>query len=503
MTELHRNDQGEDSFDDFLSANLPEEASPEISSKVTPWTDALTLILLSLGLGLITFPSNGLLTVIQGTVCYALGLLGWNRLRGENERFRRGWVLQLVRTAWFVIDTLLKSTIWSNILSELLSADLQLVLSVIFALMMIVQLVCLRDGIAAVQKKAGTEENTSAIGFLIAAYVIMFIFALFSAAGTFISLILIIAVIAGLVGAARLSRSLDEAGYVITPSPARIPQRALLGIYFGILILGSLIGILFFNSYRMEWKKPYPDLREQTPWTREHLLSMGFPETVLNDLSEEDILACSGALSVMRGESIYHYDKLDGLHLESVAVVLSENPRVWKVFYHFSLPDEEHYHGTDALELRPMQLFRSTEFTEEPHGLILTGQGADTKAAPIPSVNYGYYNQSGIDPLSLFSFGSSFSGEAYFASFSLPNGYQNARGYVTLTVRDPYPTIRVWNEEARSQISGNYAFGFIYIHQTKWQYPVQSAETFRKTGSYTGGAFTTVQPVNWFFPEED
>ncbi|MBR5980400.1 MAG: hypothetical protein IK035_00200, partial [Firmicutes bacterium] len=467
MTELHRNDPSEDSFDEFLSANLPEEASPEISSKVTPWTDALTLILLSLGLGLITFSSNGLLTVIQGTVCYALGLLGWNRLRGENESFRRGWVLQLVRTAWFVIDTLLKSTIWSNILGERLSSDLQLVLATVFALMMIVQLVCLRDGIAAVQKKAGAEANTSSIGFLIAAYVIMLVLALFSAGGTFISLILIVAVIAGLVGVARLSHSLDEAGYVITPSPARIPQRALLGIYFGILVLGSLIGILFFSSYRMEWQKPYPDLREQTPWTREHLLSMGFPETVLNDLSEKDILACSGAISIMHRESIYYSEGLEGLHLESVAVVLSENPRVWKVFYHFSLPDEEHYHGTDALELRPMQLFRSTEFTEEPHGLILTGLGADTIAAPIPSVNYGYYNQSGIDPLTLFSFGSGFSGEAYFASFSLPNGYQNARGYVTLTVRDPYPTIRVWNEEARAQIYDNYTFGLVYIHQTK------------------------------------
>ena len=125
MTELHRNDAGEDSFDEFLAANLPEEPSPEISSKVTPWTDALMLILLSLGLRLITFPSNALFTIIQGTVCYALGLLGWNRLRGENASFRRGWHLQLVRTAWSVIDTLLKSTIWSDFLSEVLSSDLQ------------------------------------------------------------------------------------------------------------------------------------------------------------------------------------------------------------------------------------------------------------------------------------------------------------------------------------------------------------------------------------------
>ena len=502
MTELHRNDPSEDSFDEFLSANLPEEASPEISSKVTPWTDALMLILLSLGLGLITFPANALFTVIQGTVCCALGLLGWNRLRGQNASFCRGWILQLIRTAWAVFDTLLKSTIRSDLLSERLSSGLHLILGIVLALLMIVQLVCLRNGIAAVQKKAGAEENVSAVGFLIAAYVVMLVMALLSVEGTLITLILLAAVIAGLVGVARLSHSLDEAGYVITPSPARITQRALLGIYFGILILGSLIGILFFSTYRMKWQKPASDLHMETAWTREHLLSMGFPETVLNDLAEEDVLACSGASGVMNGESRYYSDGLNGLRLESVAVVLSENPRVWKVFYHFSLPDEEHYHGTDGLELQPMQLFRSGEFTEEPHGLILTGLGADTKAAPIPSVSCGYYDRPGIDPLSLFSIGSVFSGESYFASFSLPNGYQNARGYVTMTVKAPYPTILVWNEEAKIQISANYAYGLVYIHQIKWQYPVYSAETYWKVRNFADDAFTFVQPTNWFFPKD-
>ena len=505
MTELHRNDAGEDSFDEFLAANLPEEPSPEISSKVTPWTDALMLILLSLGLGLITFPSNALFTIIQGTVCYALGLLGWNRLRGENASFRRGWHLQLVRTAWSVIDTLLKSTIWSDFLSEVLSSDLQRILGFGLALLIIVQLVCLRNGIAAVQKKAGAEENVSAVGFLIAAYVLLLVMALLSTGGILIILILLAAVIAGLVGVGRLSYSLDEAGYVITPSPARITQRALLGIYFGILVLGSLIGILFFSTCRMKWQKPAADLHVETAWTREHLLSMGFPETVLNDLSEEDVLACSGAVSIMHRES-YYSEGLDGLYVESVAVVLSEDPRVWKVFYHFSLPDEEHYHGTDALELRPMQQFRSTEFTEEPHGLILTGQGDDTKAAPIPSVSYGYYDQSGTDPLSFFSLSGAFGDEAYFASFSLPNGYHNARGYVTLTVKDPYPGVRVWNEEAKALIWERYRLGLLYTHQIRRQYPVQSAEAYRKTGSggYGVSPFTTIWLEKcWFFPNED
>ena len=68
---------GEDSFDEFLSAHLPEETSSEISRLVTPWTEAFLLILLSIGIGLINFPDRPLVGIIQGAASGALGLLGW------------------------------------------------------------------------------------------------------------------------------------------------------------------------------------------------------------------------------------------------------------------------------------------------------------------------------------------------------------------------------------------------------------------------------------------
>ena len=487
MSENKPSVSGEDSFDAFLSANLPEKVAPEISEKVTPWTDALLLILLSMGLGLITFQTAPLFTVIQGSVCYALGLLGWNRLRGENASFRRGWILMLVRTTRFVVVTILQSTIYSTELGALLSGDLQFILSLAFSLLLLVQIVCLRDGIAAVQKKSGAEEDIFAVGCLIGAYAVMFVMALIGAGGAF-GLIVLIVSFAGLVGVGRLSHSLDEAGYTITPSPVRITPRALLGVYLGILILGSLVGYLFFSTYRMKWQEPAPYFRSETARIREQLLTFGFPETVLSDLSEDDILACDGAVSVMHRESTYHNPGLDGLHLESIAVVLSEEPRVWKVFYHFSLPDAESYHGTETLELMPFSLFLSQQISEELHGFILSGE-ENVRLAPIPSVQTDK------------------SGNAIFASFSLPNGYRNTRGYVTLTIEDPYPTIRVWNEEAKVQISANYQYGLFYCHQNSWWYPVQTAETFLKN-AYTGrtfsNPFTTVEmPWCWFFPGED
>ena len=493
---------GEDSFDEFLSAHLPEEASSEISSHVTPWTEAFLLILLSIGIGLINFPDRPLVGIIQGAASGALGLLGWNRLRGENKSFRHGWILELVRAGWYLADALLKSTLWSDALNRLLSADILFILGLVSALLFLSQLVCLRDGIAAVQKKAGAKEDTSAVSFLIGAYVAVFILALLNAGGLF-SIIMIVVIIAGLVNVYRLSHTLDEAGYAVTPSPVKITKEALLGTFFGILVLGSLIGVLFFSRYPMKWTAPASYGRAETLAVREDLLALGFPETVLDDLTEEDILACDGALSIMRQESFYHDGTLDGLKLESIAVVLSEKPRVWKVFYHFTLPDEKGYYGTDALELRPMQLFGWTDFTEEPHGRILIGQKGETQTAVIPSVTHGYYSQQGV---TFGTFSTGFSGEAYFASFSLPNKYQNARGYVTLSVNDPYPGIDfAWGENAKELIWSRYFSGLYYIHHINgFHYPVQSAEAFRKSSSYMsrGAEFAVVVlEMSWFFPE--
>ena len=502
MSENKPSVSGEDSFDAFLSANLPEEAAPDISSRVTPWADALRLILLSIGLSLISFPNHPVVGIIQGSVIHTLSLLGWNRLRGENKDFQCGWILAFIRAGLFLFDALLKSTIWSNILNDLLSSESLLILGIISSLVFLYQLVCLRNGIAAVQKKAGAEEDTSAFHLLIGAYVIILLLALLNVG--WIAIIWVIVVIAGLVSVSRLSHTLDEAGYAISPAPVTVTTGTLLGTFFGILVIGSLIGVLFFSSYHMKWTAAAPDMQANTAAVRKDLLALDFPESVLDDLTEEDILACDGAVSVMHQEYFYYTDGLDPLELECIAVVLSENPRIWKIFYHLSLPDEEHYHGTDALEIRPLLQLGPCKFTEEPHGRILVGQNESLKTASIPSVTHTYYDQPGF---SIGPFSTAFSGEAYFASFSLPNGYQNARGYVTLTAEDPYGGIDfAWGRRADELIYQRYTQGLFYIHQkSPWHSPVQSAESFRKYSAYSpfhDSPFITVQlQGSWFLTE--
>ena len=55
-------------------------------------------------------------------------------------------------------------------------------------------------------------------------------------------------------------------------------------------------------------------------------------------------------------------------------------------------------------------------------------------------------------------------------------------------------------------IQKRYSSGLRYAHQVSvWQYPVLSAKNFLKQGNplLANEPFTVINPVSWFFPEEN
>ena len=84
-----------------------------------------------------------------------------------------------------------------------------------------------------------------------------------------------------------------------------------------------------------------------------HLLSLGFPEEILHDLKEEDILACKNARQILLNQS----DDLlrDGderLQLDGVAVELEQEGQ-WKVIHHFLWNGNSGFRGTEAVQIKP------------------------------------------------------------------------------------------------------------------------------------------------------
>lgn len=95
-------------------------------------------------------------------------------------------------------------------------------------------------------KEPGQPENVRAVNGLIGWDIVLCILAVISAQGIIV-LIMATLLVYCLVCVYRLSQTLDEIGYALTPTPSRIGPRGMLGIYFGTLFRGCLFCFLLFS----------------------------------------------------------------------------------------------------------------------------------------------------------------------------------------------------------------------------------------------------------------
>ncbi len=475
------------------------------------WRRSMNFILISLALGFINFRFNNLLDLLLPSAGFAFGLLGWYPLRRENRGFRLGWILILVRTGLFFLDTFRSFTLLG--LNDLLSDPLIRVAGIVFILLHALQLYALKTGIGLIQKKAGRQEDTWVITVMILWDVVLAVLSGWAGGLLVIALFAVLAAL--LYQLYRLIRSLDGIGDTVRPAPGLTPA-AVTGIFLCTLLLGCILSFLCFSRYPMKWKKHEaavnfasapgigaPTVPSQTEVIARQLKDLGFPEELLTDLSEEDLRKCDGALDVYTNDGSFRASDTFELQVRSVAVVLSEEPRVWRIFYCFSLPDQKNYRGTDALEIRPSALYSFVpEITQAPEGRLLREKNGKTLAAPITRIRKEFCGtQSDTAPSDAWS------GEAWFASFSLPRRYQNARGYVTLEVRSIYPDVDFsLGNSTESLIRSRWSNGLLYLHQVRaLQYPVLSAKNYamQHTSASVRGPFLHVGLESWFFPGTD
>ncbi len=484
--------------------------TPEERRKL--WRRSMNFILVSLALGFINLRFNNLLDLLLPSAGFAFGLLGWYPLRRENRGFRLGWILILVRTGLFFLDTFRSFTLLG--LNDLLSEPLIRVTGIVFILLHALQLYALKTGIGLLQKKAGRQEDTWIITVMILWDVVLAVLSGWAGGLLVIALFAVLAAL--LYQLYRLMRSLGGIGDTLSPAPPGLRPAALICLYLGALFIGCVLCFLCFSRYPMKWSKHEspvtfasspgigaPGVPSQTEVIARQLKDLGFPEELLTDLSEEDLQKCDGALDVYTNDGSFRASDTFELRVRSVAVVLSEEPRVWRIFYCFSLPDQKKYRGTDALEIRPAALYSFVpEITQTPEGRLLREKNGKTLAAPITRIRKEFCGtQSDESPSDAWS------GEAWFASFSLPRRYQNARGYVTLEVRNIYPDVDFsLGSSTESLIRSRWSNGLLYLHQIRaLQYPVLSAKNYaiQHTASSVRGPFLHVGLESWFFPGKD
>lgn len=442
-------------------ALTPAQEMADVSD--SPFCRAMGLIAGGLAVTGVTlnFWNLDVLLPLVGTFCL---LVGFRALRRVNGFLRAGFTCACLRVLLLFVElgqnaAVFRETAAADMVSTALafgSAAVQLVL-----------LFCLWQGLLDMQRDTGiTPPAAPAAGALLLWYILLYV-----AAALFASLSLLLGAYVVwyfylVVRLKKLSKSMAAQGCAIKPIKERFSNHKLVGSLLTVLAVVIACGILFFGSYRMDWTPKEASTDAQVIEAHERLLALGYPESELNDLSDEDLLTCLRAERVVikecTGSAYINYSNKpqtnDAFHLTIVAV---QRPfdRLF-VACHFRWDDGVRFYGTESLAFEPHHDSNSW-FAKEFSGRVLyDGPDGATYTAP--------YIDPGTDQVNLGSWYENCFRQLYCADASFPNDGTNQRGYVACTLSN--------NIDEFTKFEGL----FYYVHQNgRFQYPVKTARDYQ------------------------
>lgn len=453
-------------LDQMLDAALDGPPPEDVVRAVSPWRHAMSQVLWGLALTSISL-NFLLLNYILPSIGSALMLLGFRTLQA-NRHFRLAYFSAMLRCATQIAALFLASTV---IRSETLDA----VLVVLTALATFGITLGFWYGLLEARSGAGLERHAPAAGWLMLWYAVTYVLALISmAAGGSLSVvgILMLAAFVGIVvSLTRLSKQLDEAGYAVRTAQVRFTDGQLCALLALVAAAGIALGLLCFGRYDMDWEAQ-PARGEDAQAVAEKLLELGFPDYVLADLSDEDVLRCELAEQIAANVREFSLDDGSVLRSTGVAVRLPNEEswyEHWVLIQHLDWQGEASFRGTEGVELFATNRVGRwwLDPKNEPHMRLLCTEGGESyTAAPAAE-------ERGRDGCT-FRFG-----------FSFPQGAQGARGYVCYGI------------QASSALTDTVYSHMNYRHQeTILQYPV-------RTALEGGDAFRLFQDALEFYTTEE
>lgn len=271
-----------------------------------------------------------------------------------------------------------------------------------------------------------------------------------------------------------------------------------------------LCGYLFFCKYPMDWQPVKSGMTEKAETIKAELLTLGFPENILSDLSEEDILSMENPIEVAvdvmdhpmnEGREVREvitdgdrkeihlnrvYDVKE-LRVTGIAVRLNGERENWKIIQHFDWVVTPDFSGTESVRIIPASHLDEWNLNSGFSGRLLYDKEGETYTAPYVSLGKESYTSNSI-------FWGDQAQQDVFAAFSMPNDGENHRGYVCYTI-----------ESNRPEVVTIIDSWFFYAHQQNLlQYPVMTATERQKISFYMGrDCFVTADDALQLYPYEE
>ena len=450
-----------DEFDRLLyagSAQLPPELT-ELKPPC-PWKKPIGLICWGLALITITLNFFGL-NIILPVVGTALLWLGLRPLRRENGGFHFSYACATLYAMLRLTVVLLRATPLDHWLTGLVGREwntstgpvslYDALWLVLLQLVLVLAVGGLWRGLKGVFAQAGQKPRTAAAGGLVLLEALLIPLALIGLDGWLLVGPILILWICLVVGLRKLSKSLDQAGYILKPAPMRVSNGMALGVWLGfhLLIIAALP--LLFSRLPVNLQTPVSDSVDHSA-LRAELLELGFPEDILSKLSDGELSKFQGAY----GLTVKGQDDSSGSYPDGIPSVEM-----------LEIPVQDNHYGFHTVYLAYLR-WSAEEVSGGGYmeGIRITPdwQGV-TVHTSCPSGTLEWRDRSGTShtaPLS-FHFRSDGSGTpSYYADFSLPKGVEGpVEGWVSWESAPAYPEkVTVYN------------YQLAFAHRlTPWQYP--------------------------------
>ena len=415
----------------------PDLSVESVVKNVTPWTEAIKKVFVGMILRNIKLEFL-LLDEILPLIGTILVVMGLSSLKKENKWFRTCYVLSLIETACHIVSLGIKATIYNNTITD--SAPWMLFLlfwvAVSFSL-----LFCLWKAICQVQVKAGLQPHCKSLIVLMFWSALIVFLSFYKTVSWLTGVILLVSYIAIIVCFVKTTKEIGVAGYVITPAPVNRMNALLPVLLSCFMVVIPVFTYTLYGQYEMNWTEvAEAGSSSKVTDIKENLLELGFPQDVLNDLSDDDILMCKDAVYVSTETRDFTHEGLFNsndakLILSNVAIKLSDGN--WEIFQHFRWEGNRVFYGTELMSLWPAYYKDYSARNSEFRGALLCDMEGKSFEADYVTLTEETYVSNSI------FFGKQ-EETSIFGEFSLPRNGKNCRGYIAYGV-DVYNTGRIFN----------------------------------------------------------
>ena len=263
------------------------------------WKQTYEKILIGMGLFGITLNFlflNQILPFLGALLLFT----GFRKLRLENRWLKAGYAGAALEVVITIVTIVLGSVLERE---KIYVSYVWKVIVFCGGILPVFLMVCLFLGMREELEKRKAEIKNEVLLHIIIWYVVVTVLAVREYEGWILGLAIVAAYIGILVELKNIAEKLEQAEYVLEEHPVRISDGRYAAGAAILTAAGLLIGYTCFGSYHMAWTTAKETQDSASEEIKAHLLSLGFPEEILHDLKEEDILACKNARQILLNQS--------------------------------------------------------------------------------------------------------------------------------------------------------------------------------------------------------